>query len=373
MRLLHCADLHLGKRINGVDLLPDQRQILQEILTIARQEQVMAVLLAGDIYDKADPPAAAMSVFSDFAAHLYACGIALYCISGNHDSGRRISYLSKLLQQCNVYTAGEFQGAPRRFLLQDEYGSLAVHLLPFLKPSMVRGFYSERNIETYQDALQAVLEENPLDKTIRNVLVCHQFITGAAVCDSEQPAVGGLEQISAEIFSDFDYVALGHLHGPQQIGRATLRYSGSPLPYSFSEVHHKKSVTLVELRQKGQIETQCIPLHPPHPMREVQGTLEQLQQAAYSEDYVRVILTDEDVRPDARVALLQVFPNMLRFGVENSKTKTDEAVQGVQKLEKHAPIVMFQTFYAEQNGGVAPDVGRMALVADILEELEREQ
>lgn len=370
MKLLHCADLHLGKRLGCFDLLPDQRIILQEILSIAADAKIQAILLAGDVYDKPDPPAAAMAVFSDFAARLHEAGIALYLISGNHDSSRRLSYFSPLLAHCQVYSAGEFTGAARCYTLRDAYGPVVLHLLPFLRPATVRRFFPSQTIGTYEDAVRAALAATPRVPEARHVLLCHQFITGAATCDSEQGAVGGLDQVPAEVFAGFDYVALGHLHGPQQVGSPTVRYSGSPLPYSFSECGQKKSVTVVDLGPKGQVDVQTVPLHPPHPMREIRGSLEALRRAPYSEDFVRVILTDEEVRSDARVALLPVFPNMLRFGVENSKTATDIAVQGVRQLERQTPLDLFQAFYAAQNGGVAPGEARTALVAKILRELE---
>ena len=372
MRFLHCSDLHLGKRLHDYDLLPDQIQVLGQIGQIARDRDVQAVLIAGDIYDKTNPPAGAMEAFSDFIAGLSGAGIAVYLISGNHDSAQRVAYCAGLLRHCGVYTSDRFDGRLQTFDCTDAYGKLQLHLLPFLKPVLVRRCWPEEEIQSYEDAVRVVLNHSPRDPEARQVLVCHQFISGAESCESEQPAIGGLDQIPAEVFADFDYVALGHLHGPQRVGRDTLRYSGSPLKYSFSEEHQTKSVAIVELGAKGEVSIDLEPLTQPHEMRQIRGSMAELMQQPYSEDYMRVILTDEEVRPDARVSLLTVFPNMMRFGVENSKTKLDLEVSGVQNLERRTPLELFADFYAYQNHQVAPDAARMQVVAEILRELEGE-
>ena len=370
MKFLHCSDLHLGKRLNQFDLLEDQIAVLQQILEIARREQVQAVLIAGDIYDKPSPPAQAMSAFAEFVGQLCAADIRVYLISGNHDSPERVSYLAPLIRSCGVYVSDRFTGQLQTFQLEDEYGPLQLHLLPFVKPVLVRRFYREQELETYEDAVRAVLEHSQIDWNQRNVLLCHQFLTGANTCDSEELAIGGLDQIPVTVFDGFDYVALGHLHGPQQVGRPAVRYSGSPLKYSFSEVSHKKSVTLVELQQKGTLQIHTVPLQQVHEMREVRGTLEQLLAMPYSEDYIRATMTDETPRPDARALLLTVFPNLMRFAVENSRTSEEVSVRQLQAVEQKSPLELFRDFYAYQNNEQPPDAQRMQIIQTLLEELE---
>lgn len=372
MRFLHCSDLHLGKRLNEFELLPDQRQVLAQICRIAAEQAVDAVLIAGDIYDKPNPPAAAMEVFSEFLTRLREAGISVYLISGNHDSAQRISYFGSLLRSCGVYTTEQFDGHLQSYTLEDAYGPVQIHLLPFLKPVHVRRCFPEAEIQSYAEAVETVLRQTELDPAARHVLLAHQFITGAEPCESEQLFIGGLDQIPASVFDGFDYVALGHLHGPQRVGRDTLRYSGSPLKYSFSEEAHNKSVAIVELREKGTVTVTLEPLQQPHEMRQLRGGLEELLAMPYCEDYVRLTLTDEEVRPDARVSLLTVFPNMMRFGVENSKTKVDLEVQGIRTVENRTPLELFADFYAYQNNQVPPDEARLQLVTEILKELEGE-
>ena len=244
MKFLHTADLHIGKQLNDVSFLEDQRHILGQIASLAEQERVDAVLVAGDVYQKSSPPAEAMTLFNDFVTRLVRAGIRLFAISGNHDSDQRISYFSELIRASGVYVSERFEGSVQTIPMEDEYGPINICMLPFLRPAQVRRFHPDDKIASYQDAMRAVLMHSPVDARERNILLCHQFITGAERSDSEEASVGGLDNIDAELFDDYDYVALGHIHRPQQLLRSTLRYAGSPLKYSFSEVDHRKSVAL---------------------------------------------------------------------------------------------------------------------------------
>lgn len=372
MKFLHLADLHLGKRLNDFSFLEDQVRLLCQVEEIARSERADAVLIAGDVYQKASPQSEAMAAFDQFITRLKEMGLAVFVISGNHDSAQRISYFSSLLKNSGVYVSEVFDGHLQQVTLQDEHGELVVSLLPFLKPIQLRRFYPDEKIETYQDAVQAVLRHSPVDTSKRNVLVCHQFITGAEISDSEEKTVGGLDNIDAAVFSDFDYVALGHIHKPQQCARETLRYAGSLMKYSFSEVNQKKSVTVVEMGEKGETQVHIVPLNAPHDMRLVEGLMDDVLTMPYSEDYVWVTLRDELPPPDARVTVSTVFPNMMKFSVVNSKTKTDIDVLAREAMENKSPEELFSDFYRLQNNDCPPGPRHMEILRSLRKELEGE-
>ena len=372
MKFLHLADLHLGKRLNDVSLLEDQVRLLCQAEEIARSEQADAVLIAGDVYQKASPQSEAMAAFDQFITRLKNMGLSVFVISGNHDSAQRISYFSSLLKNSGVYVSEAFDGRLQQATLRDEHGEIVVSLLPFLKPIQARRFFPDERIETYQDAVQAVLRHSPVDAAKRNVLVCHQFITGAETSDSEEKTVGGLDNIDAAVFADFDYVALGHIHKPQRCTRDTLRYAGSLMKYSFSEVTQKKSVTVVEMGEKGKVSVHTVPLNAPHDMRLVEGMLDEVMDMPYSEDYVWVTLRDELPPPDARVTVSTVFPNMMKFSVVNSKTKTDIDVLARETMENKSPEELFSDFYRLQNNDCPPGPRHMEILRGLRKELEGE-
>lgn len=372
MKFLHLADLHLGKRLNDFSFLEDQVRLLCQVEEIARSERADAVLIAGDVYQKASPQSEAMAAFDQFITRLKEMGLAVFVISGNHDSAQRISYFSSLLKSSGVYVSEAFDGHLQQVTLQDEHGELVVSLLPFLKPIQLRRFYPDEKIETYQDAVQAVLRHSPMDTAKRNVLVCHQFITGAEISDSEEKTVGGLDNIDAAVFADFDYVALGHIHKPQKCTRDTLRYAGSLMKYSFSEVNQKKSVAVVEMGEKGETQVHIVPLNAPHDMRLVEGLMDDVLTMPYSEDYVWVTLRDELPPPDARVTVSTVFPNMMKFSVVNSKTKTDIDVLAREAMENKSPEELFSDFYRLQNNDCPPGPRHMEILRSLRKELEGE-
>ena len=370
MKFVHTADLHLGKTLNDVSFLEDQVYALAQISAIAREEKADAVLIAGDVYQKASPPSEAMAVFDRFITELAENGIRVFLISGNHDSSQRISYFSALIRESGVHVSERFEGALQQFVVKDAYGEVVVHLLPFLKPSQVRRWLPGEKITTYQDAVEAVLRSSPIDEKKRNVLLCHQFITGSETSDSEEKAVGGLDNIDASVFQAFDYVALGHIHKPQRMTRDTLRYAGSPLKYSFSEANHRKSVTVVSLYEKGDISVKTVPLTPLHDLRLVDGFLADLMRMPYSEDYVWITVRDELVPPDARLSLSTVFPNLMKFTVSNSRTKVDIDVLAKDSMENKSVAELFSDFYRLQNNDQLPSEAHMKVLEKALKELE---
>lgn len=370
MRFLHIADLHLGKQMNDVSLLPDQEYILQQIVSIADSERVDAVLIAGDVYQRSSPQADAMELFDCFVSQLVSQGRKVFIISGNHDSAQRISYFSSLIKASGVYVTEAFEGKLQRVTLQDPSGDIVIWMLPFLRPSSVKRWLPEEKIVTYQDAVEAVLRQTAVDTKKRNILLCHQFITGSETSDSEERAVGGLDNIDASVFDAFDYVALGHIHKPQKVLRDTLRYAGSPLKYSFSEAVHKKSVTIVDMDAKDDVLVRTVPLYPLHDVRLLEGTMHELMSLPYSEDYLWITIHDELPAPDARVTMSTNYPNMMKFSVVNSKTKMDMDVLATQSMENKTITDLFSDFYRLQNNDQDLTDAHRKVIDKVLKEME---
>ena len=370
MRFLHTADLHIGKQMNDLSLLPDQQYILDQIVSVAERERVDAVLIAGDVYQRSSPQAEAMALFDSFVSQLANAGRQVFIISGNHDSALRISYFSSLIKSSGVYVTEAFDGRLQSVTLRDRDGEIIVWMLPFLRPSQVKKWLPEEKILSYQDAVEAVLRQTEIDSGKRNILLCHQFITGCETSDSEERAIGGLDNIDASVFDAFDYVALGHIHKPQKVLRDTLRYAGSPLKYSFSEVSHKKSVTIVDIREKGDIGVRTAPLYPLRDVRLIEGNMDDLMRMDYSEDYVWATVHDELPPPDARVTLTVNFPNMMKFSIVNSRTKYDIDVLATQRMENKTIPELFNDFYRLQNNGQEPGEAHRKILNQVLKELE---
>lgn len=360
VRFLHLADLHIGKRLNEFNLIEDQTYILDQIVEIAQAEQVGGVLIAGDVYDKSQPSIEAVELLDDFLTRLTSLGLSVCMISGNHDSPERLSFGSRMLEKTNLYVAGGFDGQLKKIRLADTHGPLNVYLLPFLKPPQIRPFFQGK-IETYDQAIQAVLRTGALDKNERNILIAHQFVVSGDILpersDSETMIVGGLDAVDASLFTDFDYVALGHLHRPQRIGLETIRYGGSPLKYSFSEARQDKQVTLADLGPKGQIKLEHFPLKPKRDLREIKGPLAELlrlglEEREGSKDYLRITLTDEEEIYDALGQLRPVFPNLMVLEFENSRTQFGSQAQmaAAGDLAEKSPLELFASFYELQNG-----------------------
>ena len=356
MKFIHLSDLHIGKRVNGFSMLEDQKYILDQILMIAEEEMPDGVLIAGDIYDKPVPPAEAVQVFDAFLTGLADRNLPVFVISGNHDSPERLAFGGQLMKDRRVYMAPVYDGHLEPVQLEDRYGSLRVYMLPFIKPAVVRRCCPEEGIETFEDAVRWALEhmaEHKKGEDGRNILIAHQFVTGASCCDSEELSIGGLDQVSAELFDSFDYVAMGHIHGPQKVGRDTLRYSGTPLKYSFSEVNHRKSVTVVELLEKGNVTVNTRPLRPLHDMRELRGSYEELTsrdfyQGTAVDDYLHITLTDEEDILDAIGKLRSIYPNVMKLDYDNKRTRECRVVEAAANADK-PPIVLMEELYQLQN------------------------
>ena len=355
MKLIHLSDLHLGKRVYDFNLLEDQAYILKEILKVIDTEEPDGVIIAGDIYDKSVPSTEAVELLDEFLVQLSRRDLQVFLISGNHDSPERLAFASRLIASAGIHMSPVYHGVIEPIVLTDAYGPLNVYLLPFVKPAHVRRFFPDRKIESYQDALCAAIEALPVDWSGRNVLVTHQFVTGAVRSDSEEISVGGTDNIDAAVFERFDYVALGHIHGPQNIRSERIRYCGTPLKYSFSEAEHVKSVTVTEIREKGSLSVRTVPLHPVREMREIEGTYEELTyrpnyEGTNTEDYLHITLTDEEDIPDAIGKLRLIYPNLMSLDYNNSRTRSAGVLSDPAEADRKSPLVLFEEFYKEQNG-----------------------
>ena len=348
MKFIHLSDLHIGKRVNEFSMLEDQRFILTQILEIIKHEQPDAVLIAGDIYDITQPSVEAINLLDDFLDELFSLKIHTMIISGNHDSAERISFGSNRMVE-HMHICPAYDGLTHKVTLSDENGEVDFFMLPFVKPVTVRSIFPDEEILDYTGAVKSAISHMNVDATKRNVLIAHQFVTGATRCDSEEISLGGQDNIDASVFSPFDYVALGHIHGPQKVERDTIRYCGTPLKYSFSEKNHNKSVTVVQFNSKDDIQISTQKLKPLHDMREIRGSYAEIITKTKSEDYIRVILTDETPIPDALSELRKTFPNIMRLEYDNSRTRLiDSGTQGIQNAKQLNPMEIFSTFYRER-------------------------
>lgn len=355
MKLVHLSDLHLGKRVNEFSMLEDQEDILEKIMDICADEQPEGVLIAGDVYDKPVPPAEAVELFDDFLVRLSQRGLQVFVIAGNHDSPERIAFGGRLMENSGVHLAPVYDGHVEPLVLEDGRGPVHIYLLPFVKPANVRRAFPEAGVETYTDALRTAVEQMGIDPGQRNILVTHQFVTGARRSESEEIAVGGSDNVDAAVFAAFDYVALGHLHSPQKCTEEKIRYCGTPLKYSFSEAKDQKSVTIVELGAKGELTVRTRPLTPRRDMKEIRGTYAALtlksfyENTTYPEDYMHITLTDEEDIPDAIGKLRAVYHNLMRLDYDNTRTRAHTPITGGAAVEKKPPAALFADFYEMQN------------------------
>jgi len=338
-------------------MIEDQEYILTQIITLVDEQKPEGILIAGDIYDKSIPTEEGVALFDSFLTQLHSRNINVFVISGNHDSSERINYGGRIMEKNGIHIVGTFQGELEKVTLQDELGEVDIYLLPFVKPAMVNRFFP--GVTTYQEAVAAVIGNSGIDSSRRNILVAHQFVTSGETqperCDSEQVSVGGLDNVDASVFEAFDYVALGHLHGAQRIGRDTVRYSGSPLKYSFSEVNQVKGITVVTLKEKGNIGITKLPLVPIRDMRRIRGPIAALTDSEFYsqaniQDYIHAILTDEEEIYDAIGKLRSVYPNIMRLDFENSKSVYQESLKlAAEAVEQKTPLELFEEFFQGQN------------------------
>jgi len=361
MKFLHLGDLHLGKSLLDYDLIEDQKYILNQILTIAQKEGIDAMLIAGDVYDRAIPSEAAINLLDDFLNRLAVLGIQTFLISGNHDSDDRLHFGSRLFEKSGIYICAKFTGQLSRYTLTDMFGEVDIWLLPFVKASHVRYFFPDEEISSYEDAVRVILQAAGIDKTRRNILVAHQFVAGK---NAEDPLLGGsesagtqsvglVEKIGYDCFDDFDYAALGHIHSPQQIGREQVRYAGSPLKYSLSEALSDKSVPIITLGKKGDVRISLHPLKPRRDLRHLKGEMKLLlakEHVQDPDDYIYATLTDEDVIPGAMGIFQQIYPNTLKIDYDNSHTKETEQIDltAIEKSRNFDELI--SDFYRQMYG-----------------------
>ena len=354
MKLIHLSDLHIGKRVNEFSMLEDQSYILSQILAVIEKEQPDCVIVAGDIYDKPVPSAEAVQIFDEFLTRLAEMKSPGLMISGNHDSAQRLSFGARLMKETGIYFSHVYDGTLQKVEFCDEYGGVDIYLLPFIRPSIVRHVFPEEETESYQDAVRIALKHVELETSHRNILAAHQFVTGASRCESEEVSVGGMDQIEVSLFDTFDYVALGHIHSPQSVGRETVRYCGTPLKYSFSEADQEKSVTVAELKEKGEVEIRTIPLVPLRDMRKIKGTYLEVTAKAFYEgtntrDYIQITLTDEEDIPDGMQKLRAIYPNLMRLEYDNKRTRESREITGAEEMKEKSAQELFEEFYELQN------------------------
>ncbi|WP_405354785.1 exonuclease SbcCD subunit D [Ruminococcus sp.] len=354
MRIIHLSDLHLGKRVNGYSMLEDQKYILDEIFTVIDEQKPQAIIIAGDVYDKPVPSAEAVQLFDDFLYSLTQRNLQVLVISGNHDSPERIAFGSRFMGKSGVHMSQVYNGKADLVTLSDKYGEINFYLLPFIKPSNVRRYFPEEEINTYTDAMKLAVSQMNIDEKGRNILITHQFVTGAFLSESESIMVGGTDNVESYVFDSFDYVALGHIHRPQNIGEK-IRYCGTPLKYSQSEINHIKSVSIVDIAEKGNLEISVVPLKPLHEMREIKGTYNEI--TLYDnyintnlEDYVFITLTDEEDEPDAISKLRTIYPNLMKLEYDNTRTRNSSVLFEVEKIENKSETELLSEFFEKQNG-----------------------
>ena len=360
MKFIHLSDLHLGKRVFDFNLSEDQEYILKEILEVIDSETPDAVLIAGDVYDKSVPSTEAVEILDEFLFQLSQRNLQVFLISGNHDSPERLAFASRIISSTGIHLSPVYNGIVEPIVLTDEHGPVNVYLLPFVKPAHVRRFFPDMKIESYDDALRVAVGALDIDQSKRNILVTHQFITGAVRSDSEEISVGGTDNIDASVFDGFDYVALGHIHRPQNIGSERIRYCGTPLKYSFSEAKHEKSVTVIDIEEKGNLSVRTVPLHPLRDLREIEGTYEELTyrpnyEGTNTEDYLHITLTDEEDIPDAIGKLRLIYPYLMSLDYNNSRTRSAGALSDLENVDHKSPLVLFEEFYEQQNGRAMSD------------------
>lgn len=374
MKFLHLADLHLGKRVNGFSMLEDQAHILRQILAILDDEQPDGVLIAGDVYDKSVPSVEAVGLLDGFLTELRARGVPVLLISGNHDSPERLAFGGRVMDSCGIHISPVYDGALAPVTLHDEFGPVHVWLLPFVKPAHVRRWFPDADIESYTDTVAEAVAHMDIDTAARNVLVTHQFVTGGARSGSEELSVGGTDNVDSGVFAPFDYVALGHLHGAQHIGRETIRYAGSPLKYSFSEARQHKSVTVVTLGEKGDVQARAVALTPLRELREIRGSYDELtarsfyEHTTYRSDYLHLILTDEQDVFDAMSRLRTIYPYLMTLDYDNARTRAAGGMSVPAETERRTPLELFEALYQRQNHRPMSEVQR-AYIAQLMEQI----
>ena len=372
MKIIHLSDLHIGKKVHGFSMMTDQEHILNQICDIIKAQKPDAVIIAGDIYDQSVPSAEAVSLFDRFLAEISGIASHVFIISGNHDSAERIAYGHEIMKKGGVHLSPVFDGNVRPVEIEDEYGKIRFYMLPFVRLPEARLALSQAfqkdnpeiqipEIHSYDDAVKAAISRMNINRECRNVLITHQFVTGAAQCESEDIiSVGGADNVNSDAFSAFDYVALGHLHGPQHIGRESVRYCGTPLKYSFSEKDHKKTITVLDIGNKkngdyADIAITEIPLNPIRDMREIRGRYNDIMNRenyvnTNTEDYLHIVLTDEEDVPEGISRLRSVYPNIMLLDYDNERTRHSPELREIAKIHRKSRMELLEDLYKMMNG-----------------------
>ena len=361
MRILHLADLHLGKILQEESLLEDQKYMLEEIIKKVQEENIEIILISGDIYDRSIPQTDAVDMLDYFLNKLIKdLKKQVFIISGNHDSKESLGFGNKIFENDGLYISSKYEGQIKKVELQDEYGKLNIYLLPFIKPVEVKKYF-EDEILSYDETIKKIIEKENIDETQRNIILTHQFVTciGEEVerTDSETISLGGIDNVDISNYDKFDYVAIGHVHRPQRIGRDTARYAGTMLKYSFSEVNHKKTIPIIDFKEKGNINIKLVELTPLRDMREIKGPIEELTKKenyknTNTEDYIKAIITNEEPVYDAIGQIRKVYPNVLKLEIQNSKSsvsQNDEKEKELQNIKNKSEVELFNEFYKFQN------------------------
>ena len=354
MKILHLGDLHFGKRINNLSLIEDQIYINKKILEIIDEKGIEAVLIAGDVYDRSVPSEEAVNLFDDFLVKLAKRKLPVMIIAGNHDSAERLSFGDRLIEAAEIYISPVYDGTVKKITLEDKYGEVNFYLMPFVKPANVRQCFPEEKIETYTDALRVAVSHMDIDTAKRNIIVSHQFVTGAHKDGSEDELfLGGSSNVDSSVYEGFDYTALGHIHRPQNVKHNTIRYCGSPMKFSFNEERQNKGLTIVDIRQKGDISIELLPLEPMRDFVTIRGKYDDIRKGMDSvrkQDFVSVILTDEDEIPNAFSNLSIVYPNIQKITYDNRRTNNEAIADGAELDLDLKPIDLIKEFYELGNG-----------------------
>lgn len=376
MKILHLSDLHFGKNLNGFSLYHDQQYMNQQILTIAKQEAIDAVIIAGDVFDKSVPNTQAIQLFDEFLTSWAELHLPVFIISGNHDSAQRIAFGANLFKDQQIFISPVYNGIISSITLYDDNGAINFYLLPFIKPAIVRNYFPDEEITSYNQAIAVALKPLSINTQERNILIAHQFVTGAYTCDSEEIIVGGLDNIDATLFNNFDYVALGHLHTPQAVLRESIRYCGTLLKYSFSEATQQKTATILDFADKKNLNIQEIPLTPLRDLRKIKGsyneiTLKSNYEHTNTDDYISITLTDEQDIPDAINRLRTIYPNIMQLTYDNQRTSTTQLIDTNDINELHTPFDLFSDFYTKQNNQPLNEE-QITIMQDLIQEIWEE-
>lgn len=385
MKILHLADLHIGKIVLEQSLLEDQVYMLEQIVKKVEEEKIELVLISGDIYDRSVPPADSVTVLNNFLKVLVKdLKVKVCMIAGNHDSKERLNFGKEIFADDGLHICAIYDGKLEKQEFEDEYGKLNIYMLPYIKPVEIKQYFDEdEGITSYHDAVKKVIEKENIKEDERNIILSHQFVTAGNVepekSDSETLILGGTENVDVSVYDKFDYVALGHIHGPQRIGRDTARYSGTMLKYSFSEVNQNKCLTILDFKEKGNLEINTsITIKPLRDMRVIKGPIEELtSKEIYSktnrEDYIRAIITNEEQVYDAIGQIKKIYPNTLRLDIENSKSEIQQTLQisDLDDIKKKDEVDLFNEFYQYQNNQELNE-SQMDIMKQVVKEVKKE-